>query len=218
MSMRHLKKFGVALAMMLVVGAAVAGTASAADPLFLFSTKPFTVSGGAGTLSTLGGFFSIECKKLEGSGETAGTDTDTAKGTITFKECTGTSLGAASGVITYKYNAELCWINEAKLEVGEYIEAAEPVHIEIPFVGLLIFEKGSADVAAVTPVAVKTKTLTAKLETSGTGDQKVTSCVGLTGTKKPAITVHEREEATAHDGAIATSFTVTPEKEGTLDG
>jgi hypothetical protein len=217
--MHHLKKLGVALAVVLVVGVAVAATASAAgDPLFLFTSTGFKVSGGTGTLSTLGGFFTIECKKVEGSGTTGGLDTDSFSGTITFKECTGTSLGAASGVITYKYKGELCWINEAKLEVGEYIESSEEVHVELGFGLLTVFTVGSSDVAAITPVGIKTKTLTAKLETSGTGDQKVTSCVGLKGTLKPAIAVHENESATARDGAIATSFTITPEVEGTIDG
>jgi hypothetical protein len=217
--MRHLKKLGITFAVMLIVGVALGATASAAAPLFLFgATRGYKFSGGTGTLSTLGGFFSYECKTVEGTGEIAGNDVDTAKGIITFNECTGTSLGAASGVITYKYNSELCWINEAKLEVGEYIEASEPVHIEMPFLGLLTLSAGSADVAALTPIATKTKTVTARMDTSGTGDQRVTSCVSLRGTLKPAIVLHENEGTTAHDEAIATSFTIRPEEEGTLDG
>ena len=217
--MRYLKRLGVALAAVLVLGMAVASMASAADPLFLFAKTGFTTSGGAGTLSTLGNFFTITCEKNTSTGNTGGTESETFSGTITFTGCSANSLGAAAKTITYKFDGLLCWINEAKLEVGEYILATEDVHLEnVPLISLLTFLKGSSDVAAITPIGVKTKTFTGKLETSGTGDQKVTSCGDLGTTLKPSIKVLQNEAGEEKDGAIATSFTLTTEVEGTIDG
>ena len=217
--MRYLRRLGFALATVLVLGMTVASVASAADPLFLFGTKTgFKASGGAATLSTLGNFFSLTCEKNTSEGNTGGKDTETFSGTITFTGCSMTSLGAAGGTITYKFDGLLCWINEAKLEVGEYILASEDVHLEVPLIGLLTLIKGSADVVALTPVGFKTKTLTGKMETSGTGDQKVTSCTDLGVTLKPSIKILQNEAGEEKDGAIATSFTLTTEVEGTIDG
>jgi hypothetical protein len=216
--MRFLLKLGAVLAALLVLGVATASMASAADPLWLFSKTGFKVAGGAGTLSTLGNFFSITCKKLEGTGNTGGNDTETFTGTLTFKECNANSLGSASGVISYAVNGLLCWTNEAKLEVGLYIAATNAVHLEnVPLIGLLSFSAGSSDVASITPVNTATTTLTEKLTQSG-GDQSITSCVDLGTTLKPKISVTQNEGTEVKDGAIGTEAKVTTEVSGTVDG
>jgi hypothetical protein len=196
--------------------------AAALDPLFLFSTTSFTASGGEGKLETLSAFMTITCKKASGKGKTAGNDTATFSGTITYEECAAlgspiNSEGDASGVVLQKFTGELCWINEAKLEVGAFIETSEAnrVHLLLPF-GALDLLWGS-QVATVTPVATKTKF--GNLSLSGTnGDQAVSSCVGLTGTKTPSLKVIESETGTVKDGTIVARGTLTSEVEGQIDG
>ena len=208
------KRFGVALAVCFVVAAAYASMASA-DALFLgITTTGFTASGGAGTLSTLGNPFSITCTAVSATGNVGGNDKDTFTATIKFTGCNANSLGNSSGVIEFKVTGELCYINKAAKEVGLYLEATSAVHLEnVPLIGLLTFLAGSADVAAVTPVNTASHTFTAKMETSGTGDQKVTSCEGLS-VRKPSIKVALNEGTTEADGAISTSFTISPSTAG----
>jgi hypothetical protein len=217
--MRNVKRFGAALAVLVVLGVAVAATASAADPLFLKTgtLNGFSATGGAGTLSTLGSIFSITCGKVDASGTLGGNKTDTFTGTVTFTKCNANALAQNAEEIKFNVAGELCLINEAKLEVGLYLETTADVHLET-ILGLRVFLKGSSDVAALTPDGVKTKTLTAKLETTGTnGDQKVTTCTGLT-VRKPQILVQSNETGSEADAAILTSFTITPAEEVTVDG
>ena len=204
------KRLGVALAVCFVVAAAYASMASA-DALFLgVSNTGFTASGGAGTLSTLGNPFSITCTAVSATGNVGGNDKDTFTAAIKFTGCNANSLGNSSGVIEFSVTGELCYINKTAKEVGLYLETTKEVHLEnVPLIGLLSFAAGSSDVAAVTPVNTPTHTATAKLETSGTGDQKVTSCEGLS-VRKPAISVTLNEGTTKADGAISTSFTISP--------
>jgi hypothetical protein len=219
--MRNVKRLSAAaavLAVLAVVGVAMAATASAADPLFLFGTKTgFTATGGSGVLTTVGSIFSITCEKIDATGKTGGSDTETFTGTVTFSKCNANSLGDASGIIKFEVKGLLCYISEAPLQVGLDILNVADVHLETAL-GLRVFLKNSSDVAALTPIATKTKTLTAKLETSGNGVQKVTSCVDLGTTLSPSILVQSNESGAETKGAIQTSFTITPEEEGTLDG
>lgn len=218
--MRSLKRFGVALAMLVAVGVAMASTASAVlDPEFLFPQQAFTASGGAGALSVLENPFSITCTLMTATGNLGGDPSQTFTATIDFTGCNANSLGDPAKTILFKVDGLLCWINEAKLEVGLYILATEDVHLEnVSLIGLLVFLKGSADVAALTPDGVKTKTLTAKLETNGTnGDQKVPSCLDLGVTLKPEILVQQNEAGAEKMGAIKQDFTITPAAEGLID-
>ena len=208
------KRFHVALAVCLVVAAAYASMASA-DALFLGVTNTgFTGSGGAGTLSTLGNAFLLKCKGVTVAGNVAGNDKDSLTATMKFTECGVNSLGSPAGTIEFAVAGELCYINRAAKEVGLYVESTAAVHLEnVPLIGLLSFEKGSSDVAAVTPVNTPTHTITSQLQTSGTGDQKVTSCEGLS-VRKPAITVTLNEGTTKADAALATAFTISPTTAG----
>jgi hypothetical protein len=216
--MRYVKTFGLALAAMFVLAMTVAAMASAADPLFLFGTQTSTISGGSGKLTTLGSFFGLECKKVTGSVTPGGNDSETFTGSIDFEECNANSLGDKTGIILFKFDGLLCWINESKLEVGAYILATEDVHLEnVPLIGLLVFLKGSSQIAALTPVGVSTTLLTAKLS-GASGDQSPTSCVDLGTTLKPEIKVSENESATEHDAAINQEFDLHFATAGTLDG
>jgi hypothetical protein len=219
----YIKKFGVALAVLALVGASVAAMASGADPLFLEFTKGgFTISGGKGELTTEGNPFGIKCESVKGSGEITSpfTDVDTFKNvTFDFEGCNANSLGDAAKVILFKAAGELCIIKEtAPLEIGMYIEATENVHVEnVPIAGLVVFEKGSSDVGAVTPINVKTKSFTVKLTSSGTGVQTVKKCTGLV-LREPSIKAKIAESATNTPGSITTEATVTTEVEGKIDG
>jgi len=218
--MRMLKRLSAVVAILALLGVVMAASASAADPLFLgFASKTFTISGGAGTLSTLGNPFSITCTAVSGSGEIGGNETETFTATFDFTGCNANSLGDAAKTILFKVKGLLCSISEAKLEVGLYQEAIEVVHLEnVPLIGLLEFLKGSSQIASITPDGTKVSEFKAKLSTSGTGDQAITSCVDLGTTLKPSIKVllaHSGEEV---DGAIATEAKITTAAAGTIDG
>jgi hypothetical protein len=217
--MRYLRLLGVALAAAFALGAMVVATASAEDALFLQGgTKTgFKVSGKGGTLSTLSNFFGITCTGASGSGNTGGNMTETFSGTIDFTGCNANSLGDPAGTILYKFAGLLCYISENPLEVGAYIEATETVHIEgLPFGLLVLFLKGSSQVAKVTPINTSTTTFTESLSGKG-GDQAVGSCKDLGATLTPGIKAVENEKGETM-GSIETSLTLTTEEAGTVDG
>jgi hypothetical protein len=217
--MRFLKTQGVALVALLAVGVTMVATASAADPLFLFAGQTGTISEGKGTLSTLTNFFSITCEKSAGS-ITAANDSDTFKGEIEFKECTGNSLGSGAGIIKFKFKGLTClWgTAETELKPCAYIEASENVHIELGILGLLDFLTGSSLACKLTPVNTSTTTLKMACEKLATGDQLLTSVKDLGATLKPEIKMSENHKSPETHGVIASTFLITFAKAGTLDG
>jgi hypothetical protein len=219
--MRRFKRLGAVFAILAALGVVMAASASAAenDALFLFTKTGFTIKGGAGTLSTLGNPFSITCTGLSGSGSTGGNETETFTATLDFTGCNANSLGDAAKTVLFKASGLLCLISTTELLVGLFILVSEVVHLEnVPLVGLLEFLVGSSLIFVIVPDGQDAKEFTIKSETSGTGDQKVTSCKDLEKTLTPAIKVLLAHAGSEADGAITTSATITSEVLGTIDG
>jgi hypothetical protein len=142
------------------LSALAAGMATAAKPEFLpangkFPVK-FTSHSGPGSLKN--GALAIECKSETDKGEITGTKTVTD--TIDFEKCDALglamhSLGDSGETILTTVTGELCYINEAKKEVGLLLTPTAKVHIEVPAAGELILLLGSVT-GALTPINVST--------------------------------------------------------------
>jgi hypothetical protein len=147
--------------------------------------------------------------------------TETFTGTIKFTGCNANSLGDVAGTILYKFAGLLCYIKEGSgtaLEVGAVIEATETVHIEgLPLGLLVLFLKGSSQIAKVEPINTATTSFTETLTSAGNGDQTFGSCNDLGTLLKPEIKAVENEKGETH-GAIATTLTLTANETTTVDG
>ncbi len=207
--MQRLKLFGTAMMAILALTAIMATTASAKpeflDPGFVGNT--FTGKGPAGELTTLGGGIEIKCKENTVSGEVTGNET----GTITkldFKGCTAlglfkaNSLGDAEGtILSDGLPFKLCYTDEAKKEVGLYIEKIS-THIEVPSLGQLINVSGSI-IGKITPVNTLTAgPYTITFAQSAAGDQNPVKCTLLGKELKASLVSskdakHETNESSA---------------------
>jgi hypothetical protein len=208
------KLFTVVMVAAFAVMAVQAASSMAALPEFTPTANTLTGTGTAGTLSTLGNPFSITCKNNTVSGSVTGAKA--AEYEITFKECevlggSAKSLGGTAGTIkTGKLKGELCYINEAKKEVGLYTTVTLQ-HIEAPL-GILINISGTI-IAQVEPVNKSQTTGTITLASNGTnGDPKWTTCGGKTASLLASQdTKHEENKTSAMAQVFSVTFTKAEE-------
>jgi hypothetical protein len=158
--MRKLTIISLAITAVVALSAIAAGMATAAKPEFLpangtFPVK-FTSHAGPGSLKS--GALEIKCQAETDKGEITGAKTVTD--TIDFEKCAALgfaahSLGDSGETILTTVTGELCYINEAKKEVGLLVTPTAKVHIEVPAAGALIIVLGSVT-GALTPINVLT--------------------------------------------------------------
>ncbi len=203
--MQRIKLIGFAILAVLAFTAVMASTA-AAKPEFLDNVagNTFEGKGGAGALEVLGGGLKIACTENTFSG----TITNNEEGTISkldFKGCTAlgfkaNSLGDAEGTILADgIPFKLCYINEAKKEVGLYLEKIN-VHVEVPaLVGTLINVTGSI-IGKIDPINQLTTAYTILFQQTAAGDPTWTKCTLLGKELKASLfsskdAKHEKNES-----------------------
>jgi hypothetical protein len=193
-------------------------TASAAAKITYTGNGKFTASGGKGTLETVGGL-TVVCQTNTGKGKLGTSPATTVTGgVVLFKECESagkkcTTTGKTAGEIETK---------TLKATLGDTASGAEPGALLEPETGLVFAEfkcgtivskvEGTGVIGKLTPVGVKTKTLT----------------LAFTQTKGVQALKHFFGEATEHflkaelgkgleEAGLAGSQTLTLEEgEGTL--
>jgi hypothetical protein len=153
----------VALCVAMLMTAALSASASAAEVKFSKAEK-FTVAGKAGTLKTMPGGNTVECKEVNGAGEL--TDTMTfAKTKLTFSGCSALvgGLKFACTNIEAKLKGKTGWISETGVppETSEgailETEGAEELFAKFECAGQKISVKGPGIIGQITPKATLTK-------------------------------------------------------------
>jgi len=143
----RLRILGLALLALFVLGALMAGMASAEEGVLPPSN--FTIKGGKQTLGNLAEE-EIACGEVTGSGKFL-TEKETdqhATGTLDFSNCafagfSFNTLGDASGVVLTKVLYLVCLTEPKTLLFGLLILFLEnPVHIEVPSLKELLLTKG----------------------------------------------------------------------------
>jgi hypothetical protein len=205
--MRHHKLIAATAALAAVLAGAAAS--ANAESGFL-PAQNFRGSGAGGTVTTLGGIFSLKCT---GTSLLSGVMTNAKKGTadIHFTGCAAlgasvNSLGDTSGVVLAPSNWELCLINEKELKWGIWLEPTTPVHVNLPLSELQTIEGGI--VAEIAPNA-SSENKTIKFTGTG-GDPTPASCGGKTAKR----TSEKNENKTKEMEAFTGEMTIEAETKG----
>jgi hypothetical protein len=177
--------------------------ATAALPEFNKTKVKFTSFSGPGALKESGGQ-AIECESDTDAGEITGPKTVTL--TVDFRTCKifglvgAHSLGDPEGTILTSATGTLCYLNEAKKEVGLVITPTGLLHIEAPAAAALALIKGTL-IGRLTPV--NTTTLRGELILKQTaGKQELLGCEGLAG--ETHLSTSENEKPYAASGEQTT--------------
>jgi hypothetical protein len=180
--MRKLTIIGATITTLVALSAIASTMATAALPEFNKTKIKFTSFSGPGTLAVAAGN-TIECTSDTDEGEITGVKTVTL--TVDFRKCTifglfgAHSLGDAENTILTSATGTLCYINEAKKEVGLVLTPTGLLHIEAPNAGALALIKGTL-IGRLTPV--NTTSLHGELILKQEkGVQAVLGCEGLAG-------------------------------------
>ncbi len=182
--MQRIRLTGFVTMAVLALTATLASTA-AAKPEFLDNVKgnTFTGKGGAGTIEVLGGGLKVACTETSLTGEVTGNEEGVIKD-INFKGCTAlgfkaNSLGDAEGtILTGAIPFKLCYINEAKMEAGIYLEKIN-IHDEVPaLVGTLLDLTGSM-IGRIVKANSLQSTIEVQFEQTAAGDQNPVTCILL---------------------------------------
>jgi hypothetical protein len=180
--MRKLTIIGATITTLVALSAIASTMATAALPEFNKTKIKFTSFSGPGALDESGGQ-AIECASDTDAGEITGPKTVTL--TVDFRKCKidgligAHSLGDAENTILTAATGTLCYLNEAKKEVGLVITPTGMLHLEAPAAAALALVKGTL-IGRLTPV--NTTTLRSELILKQTaGAQELLKCEGLAG-------------------------------------
>ena len=152
--MRKLTIIGATITALVALSAIASTMATAALPEFNKTKVKYTSFSGPGTLAVSGGN-TIECASDTDAGEITGAKTVSL--TVDFKTCKifgligAHSLGDAENTILTSATGTLCYLNEAKKEVGLILTPTGELHIEAPNAGALAEIEGSV-IGQLTPV------------------------------------------------------------------
>jgi hypothetical protein len=218
LTMQRLKVVMLAMMAVLVLGAVVSATASAAEPEALGAPQKYTGTSGPGTLESLKGL-KIECKSDTSEGEIKAKEVTTH---IDFKECKGTlganctGLGEASGVILTLATGKLVYDSLTTLGVALLLTVT-PVHLSC---SIILLEVSGKVLCLIAKINVASKTNEIKCEATASDPKEVTYWEGGTEHKLTAETglLTSENHAAAVDSSESTTGTIETTNNITIDG
>jgi hypothetical protein len=175
--------------------------ATAALPEFNKTKVKFTSLSGPGTLAVTGGN-TIECASATDAGEITGPKTVTLQVDVRTCKIFGLigshSLGDPENTILTNATGTLCYLNEAKKEVGLVLTPTGLLHIEAPNAGALAQIKGTL-IGRLTPVnhtTLRSELILNQKE----GKQELLKCEGSAGEAHLSTSENEGEYKASGEG------------------